>query len=69
MTIIEKIKKIQELAKELEKAIEFNRTPLETYVNRGRIGGNSTKERLKDDPEYYKRIGAMGGKKNKRILE
>ena len=51
MSILQKIKEIQALARELEQIIEVNKTPLETYVNNGRKGGNSTKEKYKHDPD------------------
>jgi general stress protein YciG len=35
----------------------------------GKSGGDKTKERLKDDPEYYRRIGRLGGQRTKRLIE
>lgn len=69
MSILQKIKEIQALVRELEQIMEVNKTPIQTYVNNGRKGGNSTKEKFKHDPDYYKRIGRMGGKKNGKIKE
>jgi len=69
MSILRRIKEIQALSRELEQIMEVNKTSIQTYVNNGRKGGNSTKEKYKHDPDYYKKIGRMGGKKNGKIKE
>lgn len=35
----------------------------------GRMGGTATKARMESDPEYFRRIGALGGKTRARNAE
>jgi len=55
--MLDKIKKIQELATELKEQLEKKDLPLSYYEEQGRKGGEIIKQRLLKDPDYYRRMG------------